>query len=271
VVVTRKTYGRSRLLASAYYPQTPSITTQGDVLVSTPEATAQLLRWWMDCGGSVLPHYLHTHAGSTRLAADAAAGATEITLESTAMLGAYRYLALQTPLGLEVARIQSLAGAVATLTSPLAGAWTAAHTVVALGALVKHSAPEMEIRFTTPAFGRAQLAWRELSEEYVPAAGEVRGESLGPGVTTTWLYQFTVDVCGAQTVYRYTSYERDLYASGQTWLAVPIQHSEIHASLALDRDEVNLDGRVLAPFLEFLPGRLTGRVLLEISEAQILT
>jgi hypothetical protein len=271
VVVTRKTLGRSRLLASAYYPQNPALTTQGEVLVSTPEATAQLLRWWVDCGGSVQPHYLHTHAGTTRLAADAAAGATAITIESAAILGAYRYLALQTPLAVEIARIQSLVGAVATLTAPLAGAWPAALTVVALGALVRHAAPDLEVRFTAPGFGRAQLAWRELAEEYVPAAGETRGESLGAGVETTWLYQFTVDVCGAQTVYRYTSYERDLYAAGQTWLAVPIQHSEIHASLAMDRDEVNLDGRVLAPFLEFLPGRLTGRVLLEISEAQLLT
>jgi hypothetical protein len=117
--------------------------------------------------------------------------------------------------------------------------------------------------------GSALMAWRELSEEYAPLEGEVRGESIGAGTTTTWLYQFTVDVCGTQTVYRYTSYERDVFAAGYTWTAVPIQHSEIRSSIALDRDEVSLDGRILAPLLEFLPGRLTGRVLLEISDAYI--
>lgn len=271
VQVTRKTFGRSRLLASAFYPQHAAVSTQGMVTVATVEDTARLLRWWVDCQGSTKPHYLHTHAGTSRLAADALAGTTTLTLSEPTLLGSHRYLALQTPLVLECVRVQSLTGAAAALLAPLAYSWAAADAVVAWAGLMRHSGPEIELKFTAPGLGDTQLAWRELVEEYVPMAGEVRGESVGAGTTLTWLYQFTVDVCGTQTVYRYTSFERDVLADGHTWTAAPVQHSEIRSSIEMSRDEVTLEGRLLEPLMEFLPGRLTGRVLLEIHEAQIPT
>lgn len=270
IVIDRREIGRTpRTRAIERYPHSGSSTMDATITASTRAEVATLLRWWRDQGADVAAHYLETGSHVTDITADASAGVSAIDVEDASALGAYRFLAIEDAVRTQFVRVLSIAGSTLTLSAALsfdvlAGARVA---IVFLG---HHLDDLLELGFRTPEFAQARLAWRELTEEYIPAAGEeTRGTTLGAGALKGWLYQFTVDRLGSPVVYRRTAYERDITASSQTWTAVPIKHEALRRSIRLDRDEVTIECRAEAWSNEFLPGRLTARVLVEISECDV--
>lgn len=269
VTIERRDIGRApRSRAVERYPHTGAVTLEAGVVATSPAEVSTLLRWWLDRGGEVAAHYMETGASVTDLTADASAGASALTIAAVADLGAYRYLCVEDGVRAQYVRATSVSGTTVNLAAPLAHA-VAAGARVSVAILARHTGDTLELSFPTPGFARGRVAWEELTEEYLPAVEETRGTTLGAGVTKAWLYKITVDRLGAPVTYFRTSYERDLSASAQTWTAAPMKHSDLVRSVRLDRDEVTIDARAEAWANEFLPGRLTARVMLEISECDV--
>jgi len=270
VEIYRKEIGDApRTKAAARYPHSGALSLSGQVLLRDRAAVAGLLRWWRDRSGDVGPHYVSSEANVTTVTADASAGASSLVVADGAALGSYRFLALTDSRRTQYVRVLSIAGNTLTLAAPLAYDVPSETTLVAVAILARHADTDLDIAWESPEVATAKLAWDEVTEEYLPAVGETRGTTLGAGALKGWLYKFTVDRVGSPVVYRFTSYERDLTASAATWSAVPIKHADIRRTVRLDRDEVQIECRQADWANEFLPGRLTARVLVDIYECDV--
>lgn len=270
VEIYRKAIGDApRQKAAALYPHTGAMPFSGQVHLGSRAQIAALLRWWRDRAGDVGPHYVSSEANVTTVTADAASGTSTITVADATALGSYRYLALTDFTRTQFVRVLSIASNVLTLASALAYKVPAETTLVAVAVLARHGDTEIDIKFDSPEHAVASLSWEEVTEEYLPADGETRGATLGAGPLKGWLYKFTVDRIGSPVVTRFTSYERDLTASAATWTSTTIKHGDIRRTVRLDRDEVTIECRQLAWANEFLPGRLTARVLVDIYECEV--
>lgn len=275
IEVVRSRIGAApRLQVSEVYPQNPAHAFRGRVGLHSRDEVAQMLRWWADRRGDVEAHYVSTFTQVCGLTAAAGAGATSIAVDDASRLGDYRFLALHSLGGMQVVRAGDPVGNSVPVVGGLPVAVDPRDTFVAIAALARHARPTLEVTFEGPLLASCELAWEEVREEYIipdlvglPAEG--RGTTMGAAAVRGWLYTITVDRGTSQTVYRRTSYERDVTVGPNTWTAVPINHGEIRRSIQLDRDQVTLEGGVEEWVTEFLPGRLSGRVLLEISECSV--
>lgn len=269
VEVVRKGFGPGRRRAAAYYPQTSRRAAAGYARPASLYDVATLLRWWVDRYSQAGHHYVTTAAEVATLDADADAGDPSITLTDADDIGPYRYLELRNVDASEVVKVTSIAGDVCSLATNLAADWDADTTLISLVALARHTDDELTLDFSTPEFAKAKLAWTEVPEEYTVAGGETRGTSLGQAALTACLYEFTLDNLGATTTYRYTGFERDLSDGTNTWTSHPIEHSDFHQSIKLDRDDVTLKLRSVAAIAGFLPGELSHRVMVTIYECAV--
>lgn len=107
--------------------------------------------------------------------------------------------------------------------------------------LARFDSPKLELEWITDRLATASFRVRELPPELALPAGETLGTTLGNLTPRAWLYEFTQTFPGATVVSRYTSYERDLTFSGNTYTAKKLSHGEIKTGLALDRDELTID------------------------------
>lgn len=275
VEVTRSRVGDApRMRSSAFYPQSPAMTAEGLLTLFLRSDISGVLRWWQDRRADVGAHYVTTLAEAGTLAAPAAAGATAIQLVDASLIGSYRFLALGDDAGVQIVRAGNPVGNTVPLSAPLDRAVAPGSTIVSLAALARHAGDDLEITFESPLTATCRIAWEELPEEYIisdlaAAPPESRGLTIGESAIRAWLYKITVDRAGSQVVYRRTSYERDLTADSVVWTAAPMSHSEIRQSVQLDRDELVLEARAEAWSSEFLPGRLSGRVLLDVYECDV--
>lgn len=270
IEVDRKAVGRaSRVKQSTVYPQAPRLSVDASATLYGAECSA-IVRWWQDHAEAVA-HYAPTFVSAVRLVADAEEGANEVEITSIESLGDYRYLAFDTGTAIHYARVISEDGNTLTLDSALPFDLPADTTVVSVVTLARHSESDIKLDFAAPHFATAQVSWVEVPEEYLPPEGETRGETLGDSTTiVAWLYKVTVDRAGSSTVYRATSYERDITIGADTWSASPgMHHGEIRASVQLDRDDIEITTRAGGWTNEFLPGRMSGQVLLEISTCEV--
>lgn len=270
VEISRRNIGRApRTRAAVQYPQSAAIPVEGTVDVASLDEAAKLLRWWQDNTATTRAHYVPTLATITEIPGAVSAGATSITVSDASKLGAYRFLAIEDGSRIQWVRVLSVAGNVLALAAPIAYGIRAGVATVAVAILARHASEDIELTFERPGFARARISWEEVPEEYVIASGETRGATVGAAPLRAWLYKITVDRLGTLTVYRRTSFERDLAIGSDTWTAAPISHSAMERSVRLDRDEVTIETRTEPWASVFLPGNLTARVTVEISECDV--
>ena len=269
--IERQPLGKSRATAATWYPQSPERLLAADLLLTSGGDIATLLRWLLDQRGSAGAGYVTEAATFATLRAAAPAGQAELQPDVDAdAWGENRLAELSHGEARALVRAATVDYQSATLTEALARAWPAG-AALRLALLARLAKDELQLEFTTPDVATCRLAWRELPAEYTPATGETRGTTLGALPAKAWLYTVTLDWNGATETHRWTSYERDLTASGQAYYARPCEHGELRQSLALDRDEITLKLRWWAgcPFRQFLPNALDAKVTLAIHEADV--
>ena len=269
VEIERVTLARARQTADVYYPQSAERPIEASLLLTSGSEIATLLRWFQDRHGSAEAHYAIEAVAIADLAANASAGTNTLTLVDASALGINRFLELSRGDTREIVRIGTIVGNVCTLGggATLAHTWLAdGYTLLRAAMLARHARDELRLDFSTPEIATARIAWRELPAEYTVASGETRGTTLGKLPTEAELFEVTLDWVGATEVHRFTSFERTLTASAQTWTSRPAERSEIRQNVEMDRDEVTLTVRWWedCPFRVFLPNALDCKVTLKI-------
>lgn len=137
--------------------------------------------------------------------------------------------------------------------------------------LARFDSPKLELEWITDRLATASFRVRELPPEVTIPAGETLGTTLGNLTPRAWLYEFTQTFPGATVVSRYTSYERDLTFSGNTYTAKKLTHGDIKTGLALDRDELTIDcdGLELPTLLDVALLRSEVPLLITVRRAEI--
>ena len=265
----RRAVGPGRVKLTSYYTQIAQRGVDGRVTMQSVEDVARFLRWWYDCGATAASHYVGTLQEVATLTSDASTGAAGFVVSDGAALGSFDLVELHKPGAREIVRVDSVVGDSVGIDGTLAADWTEAETVVSLAALVRNTDEQTEITFLEPGLAHATLTWKEVPDEDNLASGETRGSTIGRDTLTAYLYKFTLDNHGDQTDSYFTSYERDLSASSQTWTTHPIEHKEMRQAIKLDKDELTLTCRRLDELEDFIPGRLENRVLLTIYSCSV--
>ena len=257
----RQPLGFSRRDSSAAYPQLGyRKPTYGFTLID--DEPARLLRFFADCQGTVEAFWLPCWVRECDFVSSVG---NLVTVSNTAALGDHRYIMLHDDFPI-LRRIVSIDGDVLTLDSD-PGVLTDT-TIICTLALARFASGQLSVKWNSPTLAQAQIAFQEISQEYLTPVGEVAGSTLGALPAKAYLFQINH---GAET-WRWTSYERDLVAGGQTYTAPGqggIDFEEIVDGMAWDTTSCRLKMRSSAdnPLLKLVQRTATDRMEIVISEA----
>lgn len=259
--VTRKPLGFGRVPAESFYPQKPRRKISVEYQL-TPAEGAALLRLWAACAGPVAPFWAPALTSSCRLAVDAAATDTTITVTDAAALLGHAHLHIGTGADTVACRITGVAGNVLTLDAALGFAAPRAWTVVQPLLFARFSRPDLSCTWGGAVHLSAELT--ELPTEYGSVSGEPEGENLGGLPPPAWCYHFTDDV---QHWYR-TSYAAPLTLGGQTYTPHTNEHGQMTERLNLDPSDCPITVRDWpgSPFARYRLERNPAEVTLTIYE-----
>jgi hypothetical protein len=243
--------GKGRQASTAAWTQAPfrSVRFRGGAQGNA--SAAVLLRWFLD-GRGVSPCWAPTWLAESRLASDAAAEATALTVDRDAAdaFASNRYLAACLPgLAPYIAEIDDFDDDDINLVDPLPVAPFALPkrtTVLTTAALCRLQSPSLRIGWLGLDHWQAEVTVQEVPPEYGTPSGETHGESIGVLPAEAYLVTLTLRHPTATVEHRWTDHESDLTIGDDTWTARPVGVSPngIRTSLALDRSKIRLRGRV---------------------------
>lgn len=238
VEVERKNFGFGREGGAAAYPQLGARTPQFNYTLSRDEA-AELLRFFSDRNGPVEPFWLPCWLGECRLAANAAAADTTITVTNAAALGDHRYVMFFYESHVVTRKVTAIAGDVLTLNAAIGIDLRASGTVLSTLALVRFASGELTLKWSSPEWAAAEIAFEELTQEYATPVGETYGQTLGNLPARCFLYELRHGL----EVWRWTSFESDVNYGGNAYTAAGIEHGEINDAVAWERNNCKLQLR----------------------------
>lgn len=271
--VDRQSTGSGRLLSSAFFPQTPEQIQTADFTGVGAVEAAQALAWWIRRGGVSDAHWVATSQSLWHLAANAAAGASSLTLTlDTAAPAIGAILALNGAVT-EFVRVTGVSGAVVSLASPLANAWSKTDARVTPAFLGRHTGDSLEVSYSPAGWVASyRLAWREVAAEFTVPAGETRGTTLGRLPGSAWFFQIDLDYNGATASTYLTNWEGGgVTVGGHTWAYNACDFDRLVRSDDLEDDSCTFSLRWYAgcPWENWLPGVLAARGFLTIYRADV--
>ncbi len=205
---------------------------------------AKLLRFFQDRGGMTFPFWVPAPQAECRLTANAAAGATTLTVDNASLLGTHRELAItvldhgRDPTVI-ARRITSIAGNTLTLDSPLPTACNAFETALHSLILCRFGRDRIAIDWDVQG-GDCELSFEEVVPELSAPIGETLGVTLGGLPAQVWLYEFSQAAGGVTRYWRYTSWQTNLSYGGNTFAAAKIEHGKIEQGIRLEKVEVEI-------------------------------
>lgn len=267
VEITRNTIGHGRELAETYYPQKSSrLFTAGFSGYDWTELR-ELFRFFQNRQGPVEGFWLEGICDEMQLTAASSSASATISVDRTASLGDNRYIAIISPDGTRVHRRVSSVGTGTLTLDSSPGVFPAGSRIVAL-VLARFAKPELVLAFSTDRIADADIAFIETPEEYSHQTDETIGTTIGALLCKAALFRFFQKFPGGDLVHRFTSYERDVIADGETWAARPIDHGDITDTLDVEKTKVSLRARAFTgnPLMLFVPFRLEVPLWCEILE-----
>ena len=235
-------------------------------------SAAKLLKFFLDHGAGA-SFWASGQQSAAVLAADLAAAATTATVTDTTglVIGDRLGLVQKGQLTGWVGPLTGIANPTLSFVSSGNAASPAATTSLVPLLLARFDSPKLDLEWVTDRLAVASFRVRELPPELALPAGETLGTTLGNLTPRAWLYEFTKTFPGATAVSRYTSYERDLTFSGNTYTSKKLTHGDIKTGLALDRDELSIDcdGLEIPALLDVALLRSEVPLALTVSRAEI--
>lgn len=272
----RLSVGPGRRLASTWYPQTPEqIPSAHFSFVGATEA-AQAIAWWVRRCGETDAHWVPNSQKLWRLAANASAAATSITIDlATPAPAVGAIIALCGAAKQEYARVTGVSGATLTLASGLSNSWTTDEARVTAAFLARHTNRSMVLDYSPAGwFVSCDLSWRQLAAEETLPSGETRGTTVGRVPGEAWFFEIGLDYNGATVTTYLTNWESG--ASGatvgsHTWTYNPCDFDKLIKSIDLEDDSCTFKLRWFAgcPWENWQPGALAAQGTLTIYRADV--
>jgi hypothetical protein len=244
VRIIREQLGFGRAPFETVYPQTSVRESQFRTITQSSAECWKLLRFFADHGAGKA-FWTPTWHSAAVMAADLAAGATALSVNSAVGILPGDYLAFVQGTGIQTyARTSTIVGTTVNLSSA-PGAFTASDTVVATMVLARFEKPRIGLEFIMGSVAQGAVSIVELPPEYSPAADETLGTTIGLLTTRGYIYELAQTISGTTTTTRLTSYESDLTVGANTYTARRVDHGTVKQSLFLDRDEIELRSEVV--------------------------
>ncbi|HSM84610.1 MAG TPA: phage BR0599 family protein [Candidatus Limnocylindrales bacterium] len=256
IVIQREDIGFGRQTAETLYPWTPARRDSGAFFFGAPTEWATMLGFFQAYAGGKA-FWAADWVSAADLVGDVAAADVTLHVSDTQGVKAGDYLALLAPDGgpggvSAIGRVLFIAPGIITLDGGLLGTPAIPAVMKASGTVVSHlilarlEAPKLTLLFRSNDYAEALLKVREVPPEYVPAADETLGVTLGLLPTRCYLYEFSRVLDGATFTDRWTSYENDLNYLGNIYTARKVSHGDIRSSLQADKTQLEVKSDLVA-------------------------
>lgn len=247
VEIERRDTGYTRTPAEAYHPQAPEQLLEAEISTFSADESAQLLAFFHARQGNVDGFWIEGMGELTALASDTSAGSAVVHVRMAAEIGDTRYIAFVRPgqpsICREVISINTEANTLTLNASPGTLAKGSVRMVSLI--LARFISPKITFNFTAGPKADVAMTLREVSAEYTTPAGETYGVTIGALARKAQLYRFKLKYPGGDVVTRYTSYEREVVASGEVFTPLSgLDHKSIIDSLDVEKTAVKFVCRI---------------------------
>ena len=269
--ITYEQIGQTRPLASVYYTQRNRRRIQQTFTLTNYDGL-NLLSFYVSLGGQSKAFWLPASLSEATLTANVAATDTQVTVDNPAALGTNTFIVLNDNFNRVPLAVSLVSGNNWELAAAVGTAFAAVSTRLESLVLARFDALKFTLSFETPLLARCLLKFKELPWETAAVAGETIGTTMGPLPTTAMLYVFTLTTPGANTLYYFTNYERNLTdGDGNVYRTAPMENEPIAEAASLERQNVNLKARNFAgnPLALLVPFQLEWPLLVAIYEADV--
>jgi len=270
--IDRMRIGEIRALSQIYYTQRNRRRVQQDLTLKGGDPL-NLLSFFAQMGGETQSFWLPANLKEANLTAPVAATDAVLNVDNPSALGANTFVCLNDGNNRVPLVVTAVAGNQWNLSGPVGTAFGQGTTNVESLILARFDAIKLTLNFIHSQFAGASLKLKELPWETAAVAGETIGQTMGPLPTTAMLYIFTLTTPGANTIYRFTNFERNLQdAQGNVYVSAPIENDDITDSPNLERQTVSIKTRNFAgnPLALLIPFQLEFPLEVQIFEADIL-
>lgn len=254
--IEREQIGEVRALSQIYYTQRNRRRVQQSLTLCNDDPL-NLLSFFVQMVGQVQNFWLPANLKEAWLTSNVAATDTALQVDNGAALGTNTFICLNNGATRLPLVVSSVAGNQWNLSGAVGAAFSELNTGIESLVLARFDATKITLNFVTATFAKVTLKFKELPWETAAVAGEVIGTTMGALPTTAMLYTFTLTTPGANTIWRFTNFERNITdGGGNLYTSAPIQNQDITDSPNLERQSVqiktrNFSGNPLALLIPF--------------------
>jgi len=258
VEIARDQIGFGRTPSETYYPQAARRALEMGFSVGSWEDVAKLIAFFFQRQGMVESFWFQGIFDELALTVAATSGSAVIAVDRALNLGDNRFIVLESGEVQTLRHVDSIVGNNLTLdTAP--GAFPIESTVINSLILARFARPDFTVTFFTDRVAETTIRFIETPNEYFVPSGETPGTTSGALPRKAWgfrLYQIFPEVT---KYWRFTSYERDITASGEVFLGnLGWEHTSVTDADDPEKCVAQITARahVNNPLMQFLPFRL---------------
>jgi hypothetical protein len=264
VAVQRDEIGPGRRTLQTFFPNLPERVVKGRMTFAD---AWPLICWWNAQGGGVQSQWVSTWLSAGILSADAASGATAVTIGQQAGVAANVVLAFNSNGSIFYRKVSSVVGSTVNLSAALPVACAAESTTVCIAMLGRHVSDTLEIEWTASDVFTANLDWVELHQETVIAGGETLGTTVGRKASRPYLLEISSVQPVAEVLWRITDWSKGVtLGDGRVFAHQPLEVGERTRKVDLSDQalRITLPWVAGSPLAHFLPGQSYRRLFAKL-------
>lgn len=269
--IARTQIGETRALSQVYYTQRNRRRLQQSLTLNGSDPL-NLLSFFVQTVGQVENFWLPSNLKEAWLTANVGAADTALHVDNGAALGTNTFICLNNGATRLPLVVSGVVGNQWNLSGAVGQAFSQLNTNIESLVLARFDATKITLSFVTATYARVTLKFKELPWETSAVAGEVLDTTMGALPTTAMLYTFTLTTPGANTVWRFTNFERNLTDGGaNVYTSAPIENEDITDSPNLERQSVNVKTRNFSgnPLALLIPFQIEFPMEISIAEGNV--
>lgn len=218
VEIDRTTIGFGRTPSETYYPQASRRPLEMGFTAVSWEEVAHLIAFFFQRQGMIESFWIQGLCDELTLTADTSGGSAVISVARAANLGDNRHIVLESGDTRAYRHVESVdLGANQLTLASAPGVFPAGSTRITSLILVRHARPDLTVTFRTDRIAEASIAFIETPQEYIVPTGETPGTTSGALPRKAWGFRLYQIFPETTKYWRFTSYESDVIASGETF------------------------------------------------------
>jgi hypothetical protein len=256
VEIQRDEIGFLRAPAEVYYQQIAARSLEMGFSCGTWDETARLIAFFFQRQGMVESFWVQAPCDELELTTATSGASAVVSVDRAASLGDNRFIVLESPTASVLRHVTSVDTGANTLTLDSApGVFAPSETRITQLILARYARYDLQVTFFTDRIAESVIRFTETPNEYFVPAGETPGTTSGALARKAYLFRFRQIFPDTVKTWRFTSYEADIIAGGETYLSRPIEHGSWIDDLDIEKSKFSLKSRLFAgnPLALFIP------------------